>query len=223
MSPELPSNMLVIDTAAYERRLFAAGHRGVMNDAKTGQARASGSTLSLESVLQSIGLFEHAPLHNAGNDAYLTMLALQLLLDPKHTTIPSLINARRTPGVRSPHPLPVLQMPTGGPRPVMGNGTPPQRLSGVFGSSPTLSPHGHTPSPGTNGGRYSGYLSASPNSSPNLSGDYFGDRTRGGTGSNRNSRRVSAFVPDEMGGVRERKLSGGPDKLSRSLGRMTLG
>lgn len=219
--------MLVIDTAAYERRLFATGQRGVMNDVKTGQARASGSTLSLESVLRSIGLSEHAPLHNAGNDAYLTMLALQLLLDPKNTTIPPLISRRKGSIVQSPHPLPLLQMPVTIPRPVIGNGTPPHRLSGVLSGSPIYSSHGHTPSPGPNGARNSGYLSASPFSSPNLAGrvgeDYFGERSRGGTGSNRNSRRLSAFMPDEMGGVRERKLSGGPDRLSRSMGKMTLG
>lgn len=232
--------MLVIDTAVYERRLFASGLRGAMIDAKTGQPRAPGSTLSLESTLRSLGLGTHAPLHNAGNDAYLTLLALQLLLDPSHTAIPRAAAAGGTarPAVRTPQPLPVLQMPGGrsghSPARAGSGGTPPLRYSGVFTSSPALSPHAHTPSPGAPGTtppvRYSGYLSASPSGSPALghlkgpTDDYFVEGGRqGGTSSNRNSRRLSSFIPDEMGNLRERKTSGSGDQLSRSMRNMTVG
>ncbi|KAJ6629942.1 hypothetical protein B0H10DRAFT_1213968 [Mycena sp. CBHHK59/15] len=109
MKIKLPHNMLILDTATFERTLFAAGHRPPMPDphAPT-KPRASGATLSLEHLLRSLpspspsasplppstqlpipvpptaqgALVPGAPLHNAGNDAFLTLYALQLLLAP---------------------------------------------------------------------------------------------------------------------------------------------
>ncbi len=105
--PEIPHNVLVIDTATYERQLFSAGLRGEMQD-PSGNPRAQDSTLSLTNFLQSLGVDVQVTMHNAGNDAFMCMLALQMLLDPETTKVPSMRgrnvqqavirNASRSPG-----------------------------------------------------------------------------------------------------------------------------
>ncbi|KAJ7076016.1 hypothetical protein B0H15DRAFT_925289 [Mycena belliarum] len=110
MRIKLPHNMLILDTATFERTLFAGGHRPAMIDPHTSspgnpKPRAHGSTLSLENLLRSLPAPPDAPptppqmplpgvfpqtgalvhgvaLHNAGNDAFLSLYALQLLLEP---------------------------------------------------------------------------------------------------------------------------------------------
>ncbi|KAJ8586129.1 hypothetical protein M405DRAFT_853430 [Rhizopogon salebrosus TDB-379] len=82
---KIPHNVLIIDTAAFERALFNLGERGTMHDPKTGKLRAQGSTLSLGGLLHSLGLDPPCALHNAGNDAFLCLLALQKMLDPGNT------------------------------------------------------------------------------------------------------------------------------------------
>ena len=105
---ELPLNMLVIDTMIYERSLYSSGLRGVMQDPKCDRPRISGSSLSFENLLYSLTLpgtlgsdkmqpavqttplvLPHCMLHNAGNDAFMCLFALQKLLDPIETLVPS--------------------------------------------------------------------------------------------------------------------------------------
>lgn len=54
----------------------------------SGQPRSQSSTLSLTNLLLSLGVDIQCQMHNAGNDAFMTLLALQLLLDPHNTKIP---------------------------------------------------------------------------------------------------------------------------------------
>lgn len=51
-------------------------------DMRTGQHRQPGSTLTLTSLLHSLNFPIDYTLHNAGNDAFACLLALQTLLDP---------------------------------------------------------------------------------------------------------------------------------------------
>lgn len=60
--------------------MFATGLRGPMVDT-SGKPRPKGTTLSLEKVVQSFGFTTPCTLHNAGNDAFMTLWALQMLLD----------------------------------------------------------------------------------------------------------------------------------------------
>ena len=78
---ELPSNVLTLDTATFERQLFNTGMRGQMLD-HSGQLRQPGSTLSLGNLLRSLNMEIQCTLHNSGNDAYMALLAMQMLLDP---------------------------------------------------------------------------------------------------------------------------------------------
>ncbi|GBE77265.1 hypothetical protein SCP_0101380 [Sparassis crispa] len=95
MKIKLPHNVLIIDTAAYERRLFTTGHRGIMQGS-SGKPREPGSLLSLTNLLQSLGVDVQCTMHNSGNDAFMCLLAFQLLLDPEHTKIPTPRNANRS-------------------------------------------------------------------------------------------------------------------------------
>lgn len=83
---KIPHNVLIIDTASFERALFNAGERGTMHDPKTGKLRAQGSTLSLGGLLHSLGIDPPCALHNAGNDAFLCLLALQKMMEPGTVT-----------------------------------------------------------------------------------------------------------------------------------------
>ncbi|KAF4612120.1 hypothetical protein D9613_004388 [Agrocybe pediades] len=118
MKIKLPHNMLVIDTMVYERYLYTNGMRGVMQDPKGEKIRAAGSNLSLENLIHSLsmptpsGSPSHKPdtrqptpfsphpllskctLHNAGNDAFLCLYALQCLLDPQNTQTPIVVHKR---------------------------------------------------------------------------------------------------------------------------------
>ena len=60
-----------------------------MRDA-AGQPRVPGSALSLLNLAQSLSVNAQGIMHNAGNDAFLGMLNIQLLLDPEETKIPTL-------------------------------------------------------------------------------------------------------------------------------------
>jgi hypothetical protein len=77
---EVPRNCICIDTAVLERQLFVTGLRGPMSD-QSGKPRPKGTTLSLEKVVQSFGYSVPCTLHNAGNDAFVCLWALQMLLD----------------------------------------------------------------------------------------------------------------------------------------------
>jgi hypothetical protein len=112
--------MLILDTATFERALFAGGHRHAMIDPHTStpgnpKPRIHGSTLSLDNLLRSLpspsdpqpqnpivqthvlvpGQFPQAGatlpgavMHNSGNDAFMCLYALQLLLEPVGTPAP---------------------------------------------------------------------------------------------------------------------------------------
>ncbi|KAG6911406.1 hypothetical protein DXG01_016503 [Tephrocybe rancida] len=113
MKIKLPHNMLVIDTATFERVLHSSGQRGIMGE------RSPGSTLSLENLLRSFSThpLPGAPapavlptvmMHNAGNDAFMALFALQMLMDPEGTTAPVVKKGRigRPGGGSPPTPLP---------------------------------------------------------------------------------------------------------------------
>jgi len=84
---KLPKNMLLLDTATFERMMFNTGQRGVMME-HDNQPRIPGNTLSLGNTILSFGATIPCTLHNAGNDAFLCLLALQLLLQPEGVVIP---------------------------------------------------------------------------------------------------------------------------------------
>ncbi|KAF8572655.1 hypothetical protein K439DRAFT_1283613, partial [Ramaria rubella] len=77
---KLPNNVLVIDTAAFERQLFSKGHRGSMIDTQTNKSRHPGTTLSLKNALRSLSAELGCTWHCSGNDAFGALLLLQLLL-----------------------------------------------------------------------------------------------------------------------------------------------
>ncbi|KAL0578150.1 hypothetical protein V5O48_003855 [Marasmius crinis-equi] len=98
MKIKIPHNIYIIDTAVFERNLFSQGQRQVV--------RNPGSTLSLDNLLRTFTL-QPSPdgrtsplmlplvqLHNAGNDAFMTLWALQMLLDPNGTRPPTVKRRR---------------------------------------------------------------------------------------------------------------------------------
>lgn len=89
-SPEIPHNVLTVDTASFERSLFSTGERGLMKDPRTGQSRTAGSTLSLTNLLTSLKIDVQCAMHNSGNDAFMSLFALQTLLDPENTPVPDM-------------------------------------------------------------------------------------------------------------------------------------
>jgi hypothetical protein len=200
---ELPHNVLTIDTALFERQLFVSGARGPMTDGKTGAPRTPDSALSLGNTLRSIGVDIRVPLHNAGNDAFLVLLAFQLLLDPAYTAIPPMVGLRRGP-VSSPIVTPPAPGPSSGPVPAVSPSVP-MFPSGIY--------HGRTPSPAglspTNG-----YFGAQQDGRPISSvGTGLG-------GSYRASRSHSVLMPDEVGVVPRSKSA---DRLSRSMRDLSMG
>ncbi|THH26577.1 hypothetical protein EUX98_g7612 [Antrodiella citrinella] len=164
MKIKLPHNVLVIDTSVYERVQFNSGVRGPMKD-PSGQPRSKGSTLSLTNLLVSLGVDIQCQMHNSGNDAFMTLLALQLLLDPHRTKIPSTRGRPMQPNMviprtasRSPGPsIPMVSVSTSMP----GMSIP--AFSGMF--SPVPHPGFHSPanvSPDPDIYRTSGYYSIMP-------------------------------------------------------------
>ncbi|KAJ4476730.1 hypothetical protein J3R30DRAFT_3488559 [Lentinula aciculospora] len=97
MKIKVPHNMLVIDTGVLERSLYNEGLRPLMVDPKTNQQRQPGSTLSLENLLRSFAMssqsdsivLPHVQFHNSGNDALMCLFALQMLLDRTGVRVPT--------------------------------------------------------------------------------------------------------------------------------------
>lgn len=109
----------------YERALYSAGLRGTMIDPKTEKPRLSNSNLSFENFLSSLTVpsapnspnnerqplsqqfqsiipvvLPQCTLHNAGNDAFMCLFALQQLLEPTGTLVPSIKKGRGSkPGI----------------------------------------------------------------------------------------------------------------------------
>lgn len=75
--------MLIVDIAYLERTLYNTGQRGQMHDRKTGRIRLPESLLGLGSLLHSFGIEPPCVLHNAGNDAFMTLVAFQRMVDPR--------------------------------------------------------------------------------------------------------------------------------------------
>ncbi|KAH9486138.1 hypothetical protein JR316_0000202 [Psilocybe cubensis] len=121
MKIRIPHNTLIVDTMIYERNLYANGFRGVMPDPKSDKPRLSGSNLSLENLLYSLTLptssnspspdsgqrqpsplppvvLPQCTLHNAGNDALMTLFAFQKLLEPRGTQVPTLVKKAKANG-----------------------------------------------------------------------------------------------------------------------------
>ncbi|KAG8814584.1 hypothetical protein FRC17_001065 [Serendipita sp. 399] len=74
----LPNNIILLDTAAYERSLHRIGESPVKNP-----RRKPGSSVALSTLLTSLDIdTSETVFHNSGNDAYLTLVALQLMLEP---------------------------------------------------------------------------------------------------------------------------------------------
>lgn len=84
---EIPGNVFTIDIANFERQLFASGQRHGAT-IKASRPRAQNTILSLSDLLQSLGIEVPCILHNAGNDAMMCLLALQVMLEPKGTKMP---------------------------------------------------------------------------------------------------------------------------------------
>jgi len=118
--------MLIVDTAVFERNLYKQGSRPYMVDPKTNTERQSGSTLSLENLLRSFAMTSHKDsivlpnikFHNSGNDAFMCLFALQMLIDPRGVKVPTPKHASRNvnmgamtmPMMRAPIP-PALMIP----------------------------------------------------------------------------------------------------------------
>lgn len=136
---ELPSNVHVIDTASFERELFLGGHRGPMVDSY-GKPRAPKTTISLPAALTSLGVDTRWSFHNSGNDAFSSLLLLQMLIDRGNTKppMPAIPRRGRNLGIDTPR---ARTLSTG----LMG--IPMQN------SLPVISTNASTPSRGT-GGNY---------------------------------------------------------------------
>ncbi|TFK42209.1 hypothetical protein BDQ12DRAFT_677803 [Crucibulum laeve] len=119
MKIKLPHNMLIIDTSIYERALYSGGHRGIFPDSKTDRPRQHGTMLSLENLLSSFSalttpdrlrnvVLPRYAMHNAGNDAFMCLFALQMLLEPD-TQVPNVKKGRiGRPGVPGMPPVPMI-------------------------------------------------------------------------------------------------------------------
>jgi hypothetical protein len=125
----------MIDTAMFERQLFANRQRGAMIDTQTKKARVPGTTLSLKKTLHSLNADLGCVWHCSGNDAFGTLLALQLLLHPENTPIPVVrinrsvthsptpgptINPNIGAGYRAPTPRSPSRTAITAPRPITG-------------------------------------------------------------------------------------------------------
>jgi hypothetical protein len=87
----LPSNVLVLDIMAFERNLLREAQARAEPSAPT-RSHTLNSLRALLGVLE-IPIPPHAPIHNAGNDAFYTLLAFQRLVDGG-VEIPSMLYAQ---------------------------------------------------------------------------------------------------------------------------------
>ncbi|KIY66254.1 hypothetical protein CYLTODRAFT_423598 [Cylindrobasidium torrendii FP15055 ss-10] len=143
---KLPSNVFVLDAQAYERTLFNQGFRGEM------PSRQPGMSMSLDNIIRSLlgvvgGVGGPIPIggamvtpHNTGNDAFLSLLAFQMLVEPDGVEIPNL-SARK---INTPMPMamppmmapPMMPMATG--LPMMGLPPPVRPSMGWRNSMPIM-------------------------------------------------------------------------------------
>ncbi|EIM92425.1 uncharacterized protein STEHIDRAFT_71181 [Stereum hirsutum FP-91666 SS1] len=211
---KLPHNVLVVDVTTFESGLFKAGHRGAMLDAKTGHHRQPGSTLTLASLLYSLNFPVDYTLHNAGNDAFACLLALQTLLDSS-----------------TPHPPPRAQAAVTNRRSISFSNLP--GPYGVMMPPPMVTPptipimRPHSLSPGAFAGSSKDYFGANDGSPPipsswskRRSANFASNNTLGVPSTETGTRRRSMLAPDEYG-----RLDGGSstDLLAAKMKQTTLG
>jgi len=206
MKIKIPHNVLVIDVAAFERQLFTSGQRGPMKD-PAGKSRGQGSALSLLALLQSLSIDLQCTLHNSGNDAFMSLLALQMLLSPEDTKVPArgrstqqniMRNASRSPM----HMSPMLTPPVYGMMPMASPGLYPQL-------SPALTPPSKSPVP----------FHESDSSGRRSSGSYFPDQPSPGGSLPRKS---SGLVPVDSRGTLSRRSSAGVEETVERLSNLRV-
>ncbi|EMD42261.1 hypothetical protein CERSUDRAFT_110792 [Gelatoporia subvermispora B] len=196
MKIKIPHNVLTIDTALYEKKLFSIGQRGAMQD-PSGRPRDPNTLLSLSNLLKSLGVDIQCALHNSGNDAMMVLLALQLLLDPANTRVPLPKGANGRMMNRSPSWSP------GGVPSIAFMPTPP---IGQLGMMANYSPSMHT--------------RGSPDQSPDQEFGVGSNKGLGFLSLNDNSRRSSSLSSPYEGRSRSRVNSGGSthDLVNRMSG-----
>lgn len=212
LSSELPHNVLVVDVTTFESGLFKAGRRGAMLDAKTGQHRQIGSTLTLASLLHSLNFPIDYTLHNAGNDAFACLLAFQTLLDPSTPHPPPRIHnaiASRRSTSFSTLPGPHAMMP-----PMLLTPPPPMPIT-----------RPHSLSPGALMGGPTDYFGGSRESQPaswskRRSANLMSNNTLGVASPEQGARRRSMLAPDEYGMLQSGSST---DLLATKMKQTTLG
>lgn len=171
-----------------------------------GKPRAQGSSLSLSNLLQSLGVDVQCTPHNAGNDAFVALLALQTLIDPANTKPPAMRgraiqqnmmrNASRSPAAAHGLPLP-LPLSPGVPLspPVMA-------MYGLRVPSPMIYPQLPSLTPDTQEGsrRPSGYFAHQPGE--------------------QQPRKTSGLAPADGRGTLSRRGSVGIDEAAEKLSNM---
>lgn len=185
-----------------------------MLDAKTGQHRQPGSSLTLASLLYSLNFPVDYTLHNAGNDAFACLLVLQTLLDPLTPHPPPrahnpVTNLRSVSFSNLPGPYSAMMPP-----PIM---TPP--------TMPLTRPH--SISPGAFMGSSNDYFGAregnpAPPSSwtKRRSANITSSNTLGVPSTEQGARRRSMLAPDEYGRLQS---GSSPDLLVAKMKGTTLG
>lgn len=170
----------------------------------SGNPRQQGSTLSLTNFIASLGVEPRCVVNNAGNDAMITLLGLQMLVEPGETKIPTPrsahgmnmgINMSRS-GSRSPGALPSLAYM---PSPVLAS---PMSMYGMLGASPGIPGSVNlSPFPASSGRTPEGYFERDtpPSSSRRSSAQGTANDRGAGTGS-LNSRRMSTLPPETSSG-----------------------
>ncbi|KAG9034183.1 hypothetical protein FRB95_013702 [Tulasnella sp. JGI-2019a] len=190
---KLPSNVLIVDIAHYERQLF--------NSRNPNTARSPHQTLSLPNMLLSHNVPVLSPFNNSGNDAFYSLLMFQYLIDPEGTRIPPPKVAKRDGlpmVVPSAAVLPTTQVYGNGPGSV-GTGPRPRnahRLS--VGTEKELSFNPGVVVGGPNGwqGRLSMFNGSMPTFSPSQSGGIAGGSSTGAPFASRGRSSISLTGPN---------------------------
>ncbi|KAF8971899.1 hypothetical protein BDZ97DRAFT_1913777 [Flammula alnicola] len=222
MKIKIPHNMLIIDTMIYERSLYSNGQRGVMQDPKGDKPRVGGSNLSFENLLYSLTLplppnsqgpeqahqeqqqaatlpplvLPQCTLHNAGNDAFMCLFALQKLLEPTGTALPSVkkLKPHKTgsPMINSGSSIPMIN----------ANGTTPMHYSGIALAPMALSVSMPSMSRPSSAYDLASEFSQMQLSMPrgNVSGSYLPYPSR--LGGDRNPRRLHSFPGSKTDGLK---------------------
>lgn len=203
---EIPHNVVVIDVGAFERHLYASGQRGTMQE-PSGKPRSQGSALSLLALLQSLSIDVQCALHNSGNDAFMALLALQMLLSPEDTKVPVM----RGRSIQQT----IMRNASRSPMPPMVS--PPLLSPPMYGMMPMGSPVMFPP---VSPAMPPVFTEQDGNSMRNHGGSYFPDQPSPG-GSR--ARKPSSLLPaDGRASSAGRRSSGGMDEAVEKLGNMRV-